>query len=172
MSRINYTELKKAIIKSAKGVEKGSAEFVIDMNKLKENCAIAGLVPVVLENEVKSHNVSVTDVITLAEFFKGQKLSWIDSDKQTITLLFVPIDCINDTVQDILNTVDVYDTNRIAKLIAKYPCYTTAIISYISNEPKRFGKPSYEIKCRANSVALKLNAKDDTTTATEAEEEQ
>ena len=50
-----------------------------------------------------------------------------------------------------------YDrVKTISFILANYPCFNAAIISYISADPNRYGKLSYEVKIRSNTVAIKM----------------
>lgn len=167
--KVNYNLLKNAIIRSAKQTEKDTIKFKIDPENLIENLN-QNEVPLSVVSTIgmDSKPVSLTDVPYLSEFFKGDKLSWINEDKQFTTLVFAiksdEVDSLIEVIETdkVDTTIDEIDrVNAMADLLANHPCYIVTIVSYKSNDPKRIGRPSYEIKCRANSVSLKMERSED-----------
>ena len=160
MANVDYNLLKSAIIKSCKS-ERDSLKFSIDYEKLSTSVDDFGLVA--LNVGTKSKKVSVDNVNIISEYFKGQRLSWFDKNKEFTILTFLPIDVLDEKCEALieeLHTLSVDDpdidhVNTLASIIAEYPCYSAIVASYMSNDPKRFGRPSYEIKIRANTVAIK-----------------
>ena len=148
----NYSILKNTIIKSSGYTEKGSNSFFIKATKLETLAKECNLRPIIVPTESK--HITVEDVPLMVEYFKGNKLSGLDEDKQYILLSFVCEDAIDERCEELLKENSV---SSISAIFAEYPCCQALVISYMSNEPKRFGRPSYEIKCRANSVAIKAN---------------
>lgn len=168
--KVNYNLLKNAIIRSAKQTAKNTINFKIDPDILSD---------VLTQNEIplsvlstigmESKSITIEDIPYLSEFFKGEKLSWITEEKQFTTLVFAIKSDEADSLIEVIETdkvdaiIDEIDrVNAMADLLANYPCYIVTIISYRSNDPKRIGKPSYEIKCRANTVSLKMERSEDT----------
>lgn len=160
MANVDYKLLKSAIIKSC-GSEKDSVKFNVNYDKLSSSVDDFGLVA--LNIGAKSKKITVDTVNIISEYFKGQRLSWFDKNKEFTILTFLPIDVLDERCEELiekLHTLSVDDpdidhVNILASIIADYPCYSAIVVSYMSNDPKRFGKPSYEIKIRANTVAIK-----------------
>lgn len=158
--KVNYNLLKNAIIRAAKAKEKGSIGFTINPDELAENLK-QNEVPLTVVPSIgmDSAPVKMEDVLYLSEFFKGEKLSWISEEKQFTTIVFALKSEESDSLIEAIETEpdeDIDRVNAISELIANYPCYIVSIVSYVSNDPKRIGKPSYEIKCRANTVSIKM----------------
>lgn len=160
MGNVDYKVLKNNIIKACKA-EKDSINFNVNFDKLSNSVDDIGLI--LLGTGLNSKKIKTSDMITISEYFKGPKLSWITENKEFTTLIFVHADGVDETCKELigkLHTKSVDDpeidhVNILATIMANYPCYCATIVSYMSNEPKRFGKPSYEIKIRANTVAIK-----------------
>lgn len=158
---IEYNMLKSNIIKACKQVEKGEIKFIVNYDKLNSFVDDFGLEMVNIGT--KSKQLEASDVPLISEYFKGRKLSWLNDNKYYTTLVFVLSESIDKKCESLLKAMntpcvedpDIDKVNALATIIAEYPCYFATVISYMSNDPVRFGKPSYEIKCRANTVAIK-----------------
>lgn len=161
MAAIEYNILKSDIIKACKQSEKNGIKFFVNYDKLNNLVNDMGLRMVNIGT--KSERVDAKNVPLLSEYFKGRKLSWFNKNKEHTTLVFVLSEAIDDKCERLLNSMDTTciddpendKVNSLATIIAEYPCYLATVISYMSNDPNRFGKPSYEIKCRANTIAIK-----------------
>ena len=73
--------------------------------------------------------------------------------------LFIDTTSLNKTALDLIEELKSEDptidrTGIVSNLVANYPCWFATVVSYQSNNPKYLGKPSYEIKCRANKVVI------------------
>jgi hypothetical protein len=160
MANVDYKLLKNCIIKSC-NAEKDSIKFNVNHDKLASLSDDIGLIA--LNVGVKSKKVNMDSVNTLSEYFKGPKLSWFGKDKEFTILTFLYADTIDEECQELIDKLhtpsvddpDIDHVNILASIIAKYPCYSAIVVSYMNNGPKRFGRPSYEIKIRANTVAIK-----------------
>lgn len=154
---VDYNALKSNIIKSCKA-DKGEIYFLVNYDKLLELSNNIGLTLVNIGT--KSNRIKPTDVVFLSEYFKESKLSWLNEVKEFTTLVFVQNDSIDENCKNLLNDMNNFDNEidkvkTLSEIVAKYPCCFATIISYLSNDPNRFEKTSYEIKCRANTVAIK-----------------
>jgi hypothetical protein len=159
---INYTELKKAIIKVCKQDGRGALNFSI--NGMKLNDAVKdefGLI--FLQNVFKSTQVDSTNIPLLGEYYKKEKLAWFNRSRQFMTVSFVVKEKLDERGRELVELL--YDQNRskdpsfdradiVAELIAYYPCYSATIVSYKSEDPDRIGKISYNIVIRANVNAI------------------
>ena len=159
---VDYKELKTCILDAC--IDKGqgfNANFGVDEEKLSSSVEALGLR--LIDHNVRCSSIRPTEVPCNQEYLTGQRLEWIDEYKKYTILTFVPIDCINDDLQHLLDVIDAEFQNKkgldfvktYAKITANYPCYFALVISYLSNDPKCFGHNSYEIKCRANTVLVK-----------------
>ena len=156
---LDYKVLKSNILKCCRS-ERESTKFIVNYDKLSHMTKSIGLTMVNVGT--KSKEVDPSDVIYLSEYFKGQRLSWISEYKQFTTLVFIQSEYINDKAEkllDIINSsiIDNPDIDKIkamSTLIAEFPVYFATVISYMSNDPQRYGKASYEIKCRANLISI------------------
>ena len=160
MAKVDYKLLKNSIIKACTS-EKDSVKFNVNFDKLSRLVDDIGLV--VLRVGGESKRVSVSNINILSEYFKGPKLSWLGEGKEFTTLTFLYTDSIDEKCEQLIESLhtspvddpEIDHTNVFATILAEYPCYSATIVSYKSNSPKRFGKASYEIKIRANTVAIK-----------------
>lgn len=154
---VDYNVLKSNIIKACQPGGRGSIKFFVNYDKLSRSVNDIGLT--MINVGTKSELVKPTDVSMLSEYFKGVRLSWLNEYKEFTNLVFVISENIDERCQlliDAMNDDGKSDrVNALATIIAEYPCFFASIISYASNDPKRIGKPSYEIKCRANTIRIK-----------------
>lgn len=144
--KLDYKELKRAIVKSCAKSTSSDTSFSIDYEKLKELVKDIGLIPV--QMKVNSDFIIPSNVLLISEYMKFEKLEWISEEKSLLPLLFVESDCIDTEI----NTEDV---KTITKLIATKPCYKALVIGYLSSDPDRFNKLNYAIECRANPIVLR-----------------
>lgn len=156
---LDYKVLKSNILKCCRS-ERESTKFIVNYDKLYHMVNSMGLIMVNVGT--KSKEVQPSDVVYLSEYFKGKRLSWISEYKQFTTLVFIQSEHINDKAEKLLDIINssIIDNPSIDKvkalstLIAEYPVYFSTIISYMSNDPQKYGKASYEIKCRANLISI------------------
>lgn len=159
---INYKELKHLILKSCTQCKPNNIEFIVNYDKL--NKLISPFNLTMVNMGTKSRNVTVNDVPLLAEYFEKQRLSWFNEHKEFTILVLVetggevPEELW--TLLEKMNTLQVDDpgldkVETLTNITANYPCYFALVASYESNDPKRMGKPSYEIVIRANKVVIK-----------------
>lgn len=161
MNNVNYRTLKSCIIKSCVKEKDGLSDFHVDYDKLAARVKDLNIVPVATglnANRIKPENIAF-----LSEYFEKTGLSWFTEGKHMTVLTFVDTECIDEKCQKLMDNIatnqmdDLNDdkVHDIAQITAEYRCYFAVIVSYISNDPKRAGRPSYEIKCRANKVIIK-----------------
>lgn len=161
MTNVNYRVLKKDIIKSCFQKSPESMHFFIDFKKLCEMVEDINLVPVNVGMDSKK--VEIDLIPYLSEYFEKSRLSWFTESKYSTVICFVDSEAIDDKAKELIEKIDIMQINEpdvdkvnvLATLVAEYPCYFATIVSYQSNDPKRVGKPSYEIVCRANKVVIK-----------------
>ena len=161
MANVEYKVLKNAILKSCVGEIRGT-KFHINADKLSTSVDDMGLI-FVKNDRLVSTPVSEHDIIFLSEYYKEDKLKWIDSDKQFATMLFVDADKRDEKLDILLSILDPDNCDEdgdkvsaMSTIIAEYPCTLATIVSYRSNDPNRIdSRPSYFIICRANSITIK-----------------
>ena len=161
---VDYDILKDNIIKSCNAIKAGSINFEVDYDKLLSQVNDYGLTPA--KNGLIAHRVSVENIPYLSEYFEKTHLSWITEERYTTVLTFFLTDDFDEKGLEILEAlnseqVDDPDNDKVADmsyLIANYPCYFATVISYRNDDPKRHGRPSYVIKCRANKIIIKSEA--------------
>lgn len=157
---IKYSVLKNLIIKSCRN-EKPGIKFIVNYDKLSKLVDEIGLCMVNVGT--KSKDVSSNDIALLSEYFKGNKLSWFNSEREYTTLVFVLKDAIDEKCEELISEMnktliddpDLDKVKNLSTIIAEYPCYFATIVSYKSNDPNRCDRASYEIKPRANTVMIK-----------------
>lgn len=157
---IDYNLLKKKILKSCK--QTGTTlEFIINSKQLDDLVRPLGLA--FIYNDFKSEQVSGSNIPLLSEYFKGDKLSWFNRSRHFIVLSFIDLESLDEKGEKILE--DLQNKNRsedpsydradaVAELLAYYPCYNAAVVSYRSEDPERMGRNSYTIIVRANINAI------------------
>ena len=161
-NRIDYKVIRSAIIKSCKGKKEG-IEFKVDYDKLTKNLDEICLVPVNVG--LVSRPIHDFDIPFISEHFKAQRLSWINQHKEITTLVFVTKEALEESEElqswinmmngNVVDDPDLDKVKVVADIIAKYPCYLSTVVSYLSNDPRRSHGPSYEIVCRQNTVSIK-----------------
>lgn len=157
---IEYKVLINHIYKSCK-CYKDSLKFHINFEKLNNFVDDIGLT--LLPIGLTSKAVEMEDIIPISEFFKGQGLSWVNENRHFTQIVFVQTDKIDEECERLMadletsreDNPDVDKVYALANILANYPCYTATIVSYVGNDPKRYGKVSFEAKCRANTVTIK-----------------
>lgn len=157
---VSYRVLKSNVIKACRQVG-DSMKFEVDYEKLKELTEDIGLIPVKVGMESKR----VDDILVpyLSEYFEKTKLSWFTNSKYSTIVCFVDASAVDSECRELLAKMhipreddpDIDHVNIYATIVAKYPCYFANIISYHNEDPRRGGRPSYEIACRANKVVIK-----------------
>lgn len=164
VNAINYRVLKSNIVHSCKQVGDG-IEFEVDFNKLVEETAEIGLIPIKIG--LQSKKITSDIIPYLSEYFEKDHLAWITDDKNYTILAFVVSSSLDEeTLEKIksYNDSDDISVSTISKILSSYPCYYATVVSYKSNTPKRIGRPSYEIICRANKVVIKNKERKEETT--------
>jgi hypothetical protein len=165
---LDYKALKTCIIKSCKALNRKDdllgPKFVVDYDKL--SAAVDKLGLILININLQSRPVSQNDVYNISEFLKEQQLSWISKNKEYTVLTFIlkPSDeedneVLNELLTDMnANQEDDPDLDKVsvlAQIEANFPCYHSLVVSYDSLDPDRFGKISYQITSRANTVTIK-----------------
>ena len=163
---VDYNVLKSNIIKACQQDERGHVRFLVNFDKLSKSVNDIGLT--MINVGTKSERVRPNEVSMLSEYFKGVRLSWITDKMNFTNLVFVITDDIDDKCKELITQIngnyednpatktdDIDKVNALSTIIAEYPCFFACVISYESNDPKRIGRASYEIKCRANTVRIK-----------------
>ena len=161
MNIVNYKVLKDLIRKSCRHNTKPTMEFYIDYNKLAELTEDIGLSPLMIGLESKA--IKPDNIPFMSEYFEKSELSWFSEGKCFTTLIFMDIEGLDEEAHRIIERLNKpqvevpYDdkVHDVAKLVAEYPCYFALVISYQNNDPKKMGRPSYNIGCRANKVIIK-----------------
>jgi hypothetical protein len=155
VNAINYRILKSNIVHSCKQVGEG-IEFEVDFDKLTEETSEIGLIPIKIG--LRSNKITSDIIPYLSEYFEKDHLAWITDDKNYTILAFVVSSSLDEeTLEKIksYNSIDSLSVSIVSKILSSYPCYYATVVSYKSNTPKRIGRPSYEIICRANKVVIK-----------------
>lgn len=161
MNNVNYKTLKSNIIKACKQSSKGTMKFIVDLDKLTTQVESMELIPLNLGMESKL--VKPENIPYLSEYFEKSNLSWFSDSKYFTALCFIDKESVDETAQELIDqlnisTIEDPDLDHVSiasKLIADYPCYFATVVSYQNNDPKLYGKASYEIICRANKVVIK-----------------
>lgn len=158
---VDYNVLKVNIIKSCRQIQKDELGFEVSYTRLNKLLDDIGLTMVNVGT--KSDCIKPENIINLSEYFKDKKLSWFNENKEFTQLVFVKTDAIDDNLSTLLEKMnqehiddpDLDKVQTLAEIIATYPCYFATVIAYEANNPERFGKPTYMIGCRANTVTIK-----------------
>lgn len=152
---VNYKELRKAIVKSCSiDKEVSDIDFSVNYEKLTELTDSIGVIPIALtEDDGISHAITTSDIPAVSEYFKGEKLEWMDSNKTVTNIVFVEKDVAEEVAAYIEENEN--PVNILAHIISTYPCYYAMVVGYLSTDPVRLNKLNYFIECRANAVALK-----------------
>lgn len=161
MNNVDYKVLKSNIIRSCCPVREDSIEFKINYEKLEHLVDDINLFP--LNVGMHPKKVKPELVPYLSEYFEKTNLSWFTEGKYSTVITFIDTESIDERAEEIIRRlhskqVDVPEddkVNDLATLVAFYPCYFATIVSYRNDDPKRSGRPSYEIVCRANKVVIK-----------------
>lgn len=151
---LDYKVLKKLITRSAR-VKKNSVSFSINYDRIMEGAKELDLTAILFDPA--SRPIEIADIPLLSEYFKNN-LSWITSDKEFLMILFIKSEDIDERCQELLDAVGDENSdvvNALATIIAEYPCYTAAVVSFTSTDIDRGGKTFFEIRCRANAVRIK-----------------
>lgn len=160
----DYRALKSAIIRNC---EDPNVPFMLDFKVHYPILDVEvekefGLIPIPIMK--RSEKITDKDVFVLSEYLKGQNLTWLDVNKQYMIVSFISKEDMDDKCKKLLHELgkhphDNPDYDRIkatSYILANYPCFNAAIISYISADPNRYGKLTYEVKIRSNTVAIKM----------------
>lgn len=157
---LDYKLIKSAVIRACKA-QRDAVSFIVNYDKLSSYADSIGLTAVNVGT--KSKLVDPTIIPFMGEYLKGQNLSWVNGNKHYTMLVFVQTEKVDEECMKLLADMHVCreddpDVDKVAtlsKLMANYPCYTALVVSYISNEPARCGKTSYQVKVRANNVTIR-----------------
>lgn len=164
MPKINYYELKKSILKSIKQIDPNRLTFIVDAEKMNIEKLDANLyVFNAIENfNVVSKSIREMDIVLISEYFKEDKLNWIDpSSMEYMIIPFVYYDeeAEGHSIMEHCKLNGLGETPDsvpfIKHVYATLPTYTAMVIGYKNNSMRANGKSSYEIIIRANSVATK-----------------
>lgn len=163
--KVNYKDLKMSIIKCCKATNgNDNTKFNIDRDLLIKRFNEKGLYVLDL-NSFESNQILASDIPFISEYLKDGKLSWLDAGKEFATITFIDMESSDENLLSKLNLLESCSVDEKVKLVSeilsKYRCYNAMIVSYISNEPTRFGKISYEIACRANKTVLRERYKNE-----------
>jgi hypothetical protein len=161
MNNVDYKVLKSCIIRSCTPVRDGSIEFRVNYDKLLHSVDDINLLP--LNVGMCPKKVIPEMIPYLSEYFEKTNLSWFTENKYSTVITFIDTESIDEEAQRLIDKLHMKQVddpsndkvNDMATLVANYPCYFATIVSYRNDDPKRSGKPSYEIKCRANKVVIK-----------------
>lgn len=164
--KVNYGKLSSDIRKSTK--QGKGLDFTFNFDQLTDLIAEDSLL--VVYNDIKSKRIGPEDIVYLGEFFKKNKLSWLDHFKFFSSLVFVRTDIpgalddefyqlMNDMKADQLENPDIDKAETLAKILRKYPCYVASIVSYKNADIRKCGTISYEIYCKANQVTIDIDNK-------------
>jgi hypothetical protein len=159
--RLNYSVLKRNILRVCKQTNPNSLEFTVSTTKLNNSVKDCGLT--FLFNDYKSEQVTGSNIPLIGEYFKKDKLSWFNRARHFAILSFVVTEDLDEVGLEIIERLS--DKNRaddpaydrvadVAKILADYPCYNAIIVSYRSEDPNKIGKNSYAILVRANINAI------------------
>lgn len=184
---VNYNDIKRILIKSSQkptiSSEDITADFVIDYEKLSTLADELNLIPIPFNASDEDDKRWITSALVnnysirmLQEYFKGENLKWLSSGERFFAnIVFVytegldrdSINYIKSSVEFLLNyanpSVSMNEYDDTAKVIAStlladFPCYVANDVSYISSDPDRSNRISYNIQIRANTVVLKSDA--------------
>ena len=164
--KVNYGKLSNSIRKSVK--QGKGLDFTFDLDHLAELISEDSLL--VVYNDIKSKRIGPEDIVYLGEFFKKDKLSWLDHFKFFSSLTFVRTDVpgaldeefyqlMDDMKADQLENPDIDKAETLAKILRKYPCYVASIVSYKNADIRKCGTISFEIYCKANQVTIDIDNK-------------
>lgn len=161
---VNYNKLKINISKSCRAKRNGNKEFMINYDKLSELSANMGLT--LVNTGLKSRPIHAFDIGFISEYLKGEKLTWVDCNKDYTVLTFIRSSAIDSDCKDLLSLIEGYERENIdctgidkvklvGKLIAKYPCVNCLVVSYKTNDPDKIGRLYYNITCRSNTILIR-----------------
>lgn len=160
---VDYNKLKINISKSCRG-SRNQKEFMVNYDKLSELSANMGLT--LINTGLKSRPIHSFDIAFISEYLKGEKLTWVDCNKDYTVLTFIKSSAIDSACKDILALIEGYEKENIDctgldkvklvnKLIANYPCVNCLVVGYKTNDPDKFGRLYYNITCRSNTILIK-----------------
>ena len=161
---VNYNKLKINISKSCRAKRNGNKEFMINYDKLSELSANMGLT--LVNTGLKSRPIHAFDIGFISEYLKGEKLTWVDCNKDYTVLTFIRSSAIDSDCKDLLTLIEGYERENIdctgidkvklvGKLVAKYPCVNCLVVSYKTNDPDKIGRLYYNITCRSNTILIR-----------------
>ena len=164
--KVNYVELSSCIRKAA--IQGKGIDFIFNYDQLQMLVKDYDLL--VIPNQIKSKRIGPEDIVFLGEFFKRHKLSWLDHFKYFSSLVFVRTDIpgvldeefyqlYEDMKANQLEHPDIDKAETLAKILANYPCYMSAVVSYKNADIKKFGTIAFEIVTKANLVTIDIDNK-------------
>ena len=166
--KVNYVQLSQCIRNAA--IQGKGIDFTFDFNKLAES--VESMCLLVVPNDIKSKRIGPEDIVFLGEFFKKySRLTWLDHFKFYSSLVFVRTDVPGALDEEFYELMDMMKADQmenpdidkaevLAKILSKYPCYMSAVVSYKNADIKSSGFISFEIVSKANLVTINIdNAK-------------
>ena len=164
--KVNYGKLSADIRQAA--IQGKGIDFTFNIDLLTNLVKDSELL--VVYNNIKSKRIGPEDIVYLSEFFKREKLSWLDHFKFYSSLVFVRTDVpgalddefwqlMDDMKADQLENPDIDKAETLGKILRKYPCYVASVVSYKNADIKKCGTISYEIVCKANQVTIDIDNK-------------
>ena len=162
--KVNYGQLSQCI--RAAAIQGKGIDFTFDFDALQSSIESMNLI--VIPNDIKSKRIGPEDIVFLGEFFKKYKLNWLDHFKFYSSLVFVRTDvegALDEEFWELLEEMkapqidnpDIDKAEVLAKILSKYPCYVSAIVSYKNADIKKFGTISFEIISKANLVTINID---------------
>ena len=135
--KVNYGQLSQCI--RAAAIQGKGIDFTFDFDALQSSIESMNLI--VIPNDIKSKRIGPEDIVFLGEFFKKYKLNWLDHFKFYSSLVFVRTDvegALDEEFWELLEEMkapqidnpDIDKAEVLAKILSKYPCYVSAIVSY------------------------------------------
>ena len=97
---MNYNVLRKVVSSCVEG-RQNDPHFRINMFKLRKLTADLGLVPLVYKESYNSKRVMPDDIPLLMEYFKEDKIEWLDSKRTFLTLIFIRQEDLVDNLQEL-----------------------------------------------------------------------
>ena len=163
--KVNYVQLSQCI--RAAAIQGKGLDFTYDFDKLAESIDSMSLL--VVPNDIKSKRIGPEDIVFLSEYFKKySRLTWLDHFKFYSSLVFVRTDvegALDEEFWELMeqmkaNQMDNPDIDKaevLAKIISKYPCYLSAVVSYKNADIKSCGTIAFEIVTKANLVTINID---------------
>lgn len=175
---LDYGKIRQVVKRSCEESGENEFSFSINIDKMEKAIEKMGLdlIPIIVSSESKP--IEAKDVMLLYDYYKSRtnRITWLDSYKELLTVIFVQpdsgkyeegVEANRDNIIQLANSADFVE--GLAEIVNDYTCYFVTIISYNSNDPRMFGRLSYDIRCRCNQRVIKP-VDDSATTSTETED--